>query len=80
MLSKYKEFNHFLNNRAQCFSNLLLNKNIKHLTTDNVSETHIPPKDARVVVCGGGVMGAAVAYHLSKLGWGSDTVLIDQSR
>lgn len=38
------------------------------------------PKHAKVVICGGGVMGAAVAYHLSLQGWGADTVLIDQSR
>lgn len=39
-----------------------------------------PPRDARVVICGGGVMGASVAYHLGKLGWGKETVLIEQNR
>ncbi|ENN70883.1 pyruvate dehydrogenase phosphatase regulatory subunit, mitochondrial [Dendroctonus ponderosae] len=39
-----------------------------------------PPNHARVVICGGGIMGASVAYHLGKLGWGSDTVLIEQNR
>lgn len=39
-----------------------------------------PPKHARVVVCGGGVMGASVAYNLAKLGWGAETVLIEQNR
>lgn len=39
-----------------------------------------PPSSARVVVCGGGVMGASVAYHLAKLGWGNETVLVEQSR
>lgn len=39
-----------------------------------------PPRDAKVVVCGGGVMGASVAYHLGKLGWGNETVLIEQNR
>ncbi|XP_069700956.1 pyruvate dehydrogenase phosphatase regulatory subunit, mitochondrial isoform X2 [Periplaneta americana] len=38
------------------------------------------PKEARVVVCGGGVMGAAVAYHLAELGWGPQTVLLDKGR
>jgi hypothetical protein len=38
------------------------------------------PKEAKVVVCGGGVMGAAVAYHLAELGWGPQTVLIDKGR
>lgn len=38
------------------------------------------PTHARVAVCGGGVMGASVAYHLAKLGWGPETVLIEQNR
>ncbi|XP_074028153.1 pyruvate dehydrogenase phosphatase regulatory subunit, mitochondrial isoform X1 [Leptinotarsa decemlineata] len=42
--------------------------------------TESPPRDARVVICGGGVMGASVAYHLAKIGWGSETVLIEQNR
>jgi len=32
----------------------------------------------RVVVIGGGVVGASVLYHLSKLGW-SDVCLIERS-
>lgn len=48
----------------------------KEFTLDaNTTPTH-----ARVVVCGGGVMGASVAYHLAKLGWGPETVLIEQNR
>lgn len=43
-------------------------------------ESVAPPKHARVVICGGGVMGASVAYHLGKLGWGQDTVLLEQDR
>ncbi|KAI5730520.1 hypothetical protein M8J76_014603 [Diaphorina citri] len=38
------------------------------------------PSSIKVVICGGGVMGAAVAYHLAELGWGSNTVLIEQGR
>lgn len=34
--------------------------------------------DARVVVIGGGVVGASVLYHLTKLGW-SDVVLLERS-
>ncbi len=33
---------------------------------------------ARVCVIGGGVVGASVLYHLTKLGW-SDVVLIERS-
>lgn len=43
-------------------------------------EVTVPPSSARVVVCGGGIMGASVAYHLAKLGWAGDTVLIEQNR
>lgn len=38
------------------------------------------PSKAKVVVCGGGVMGAAVAYHLAKRGWGQKTVLIEKEK
>ncbi|XP_059055384.1 pyruvate dehydrogenase phosphatase regulatory subunit, mitochondrial isoform X4 [Achroia grisella] len=36
------------------------------------------PSEAKVVICGGGVMGAAVAYHLAKRGWGEKTILIER--
>jgi Na+-transporting NADH:ubiquinone oxidoreductase subunit NqrF len=46
---------------------------------DSSDVTAVPlPKEAKVVICGGGVMGAAVAYHLAELGWGPQTVLIDK--
>ncbi|XP_013391455.1 dimethylglycine dehydrogenase, mitochondrial-like [Lingula anatina] len=35
------------------------------------------PDQARVVICGGGVIGTSVAYHLAELGW-SDVVLLEQ--
>ena len=37
------------------------------------------PDRARVVVIGGGIIGASVAYHLGHLGW-SDTVLLERDR
>jgi glycine cleavage system aminomethyltransferase T/glycine/D-amino acid oxidase-like deaminating enzyme len=36
------------------------------------------PEQARVVIIGGGVGGAAIAYHLTALGW-TDVVLLDRS-
>jgi len=33
----------------------------------------------QVVVIGGGIVGAAVLYHLTKLGW-SDVVLVERKR
>ena len=38
------------------------------------------PSQTRVVICGGGIMGASVAYHLALLGWGKDTVLVEQDK
>src|SRR3954469_7331473 len=37
------------------------------------------PKQARVVVVGGGVIGCSVAYHLAHLGW-RDVVLLERDR
>ncbi|XP_068943759.1 pyruvate dehydrogenase phosphatase regulatory subunit, mitochondrial [Petaurus breviceps papuanus] len=37
------------------------------------------PTHAQVVICGGGIMGTSVAYHLSKLGW-KDILLLEQGR
>jgi len=37
------------------------------------------PASARAVVIGGGVMGASVAYHLARAGWG-DTLLLERDR
>ena len=37
------------------------------------------PSESRVIVCGGGVVGCSVAYHLAKLGW-NDVVLLEQGR
>jgi pyruvate dehydrogenase phosphatase regulatory subunit len=36
------------------------------------------PNDAKVVICGGGAQGAAIAYKLALRGFGPDTVLLDQ--
>jgi len=37
------------------------------------------PDRARVVIIGGGVIGASVAYHLAKLGW-NDVVLLERDK
>lgn len=37
------------------------------------------PKEARVVIIGGGIIGASVAYHLAKEGW-KDVVLLERDQ
>lgn len=37
------------------------------------------PSHVRVVIVGGGVVGASIAYHLAKLGW-TDTLLLERKR
>ena len=37
------------------------------------------PTKARAVIIGGGVSGASVAYHLTKLGW-KDVVLLERKQ
>ncbi len=48
----------------------------------NASEEHLPPSElppkAKVVICGGGAQGAAVAYKLAQRGLGPETVIIDK--
>ena len=39
----------------------------------------LPPRQARVVIVGGGIVGCSVAYHLAKAGW-KDVVLLEQGR
>lgn len=47
---------------------------MRHLNSDSTL-----PKEARIVVCGGGIVGCSVAYHLAKLGW-EDVLLLEQGR
>lgn len=63
--------------RNQKFARKFCSHNSKNEETDNKI---VPPDNARVIICGGGVMGASVAYHLGKIGWGPETILIEQSR
>ncbi|KAM4639081.1 pyruvate dehydrogenase phosphatase regulatory subunit, mitochondrial isoform 2-T7 [Amazona ochrocephala] len=50
-------------------------------STSSTAEPHpvALPAQAQVVICGGGIMGTSVAYHLSKMGW-KDIVLLEQGR
>ena len=44
-----------------------------------MSEKSKLPRNARVVVIGGGVIGCSIAYHLTKIGW-SDVVLLERQK
>lgn len=39
-----------------------------------------PPKKVKVVICGGGMVGTSLLYHMSALGWGEDIVMVEQGR
>lgn len=45
------------------------------------TDSQLPPLpgQARVVICGGGIVGTSVAYHLARLGW-TEVVLLEQGR
>ena len=38
-----------------------------------------PPKNAQIVIIGGGIVGCSTAYHLAKLGW-KDIVLFERAQ
>ncbi|KAB7506153.1 Pyruvate dehydrogenase phosphatase regulatory subunit, mitochondrial [Armadillidium nasatum] len=38
------------------------------------------PKKVKVVICGGGIFGTSLAYHLANMGWAEDTLLIEQGK
>lgn len=46
----------------------------------STNTTGVLPKSCKVAICGGGVMGASVAYHLAQLGWGPQTIVIEQDK
>ena len=37
------------------------------------------PSETKVVIVGGGIAGASIAYHLTRLGW-KDVVLLEQNK
>ena len=48
----------------------------KFSTSSPVSSDNVKvPSQSEVVICGGGVIGASVAYHLAERGWNDVTVL-----
>ena len=51
---------------------------MKNASENRRPTTKVLPHKARVVICGGGAQGAAIAYKLAEAGWGSDVLLIEQ--
>jgi len=49
-------------------------------SVEAIERENTVPSHARVVICGGGLIGSSVAYHLAELGWGTDTVVIEKGR
>lgn len=56
---------------------LSLQRSVRFVSTESPSTAL--PAHARVVICGGGIVGTSVAYHLAKLGW-TEIVLLEQGR
>lgn len=50
----------------------------RSLATQN--HTNQLPTESHVVICGGGLIGAAVAYHLGLCGLGAETILFEQDK
>ena len=54
--------------------------NLRFYSLTNEKIDQLPPSQARVVICGGGVQGAALAYYLAQNGWAKDTIVLDQGK
>jgi hypothetical protein len=52
---------------------------VRSISSESGSGPNLPDA-ARVVVVGGGVIGASITYHLGKLGWGDCTVMLERDR
>ena len=50
------------------------------LTRSFASHSKPLPDRARVVVVGGGIIGTSTAYHLAKLGWKNEVLLLERNQ
>ncbi len=63
------------NRSIQCFSFSSASSNIDEQQTQHVKF----PLSTKVVICGGGLFGTSVAYHLAQLGY-KDVVLVTRDK
>ena len=72
----------FLRATKRCLSSR--DRDEKNSNLIHASELETPigelPSSAKIVICGGGAQGAAIAYKLALRGLGNDTVLLDQGQ
>ena len=72
-------FNSYLlskkNRSIQCFSFSSVSSNVDEQHTHQITF----PLSTKVVICGGGLFGTSVAYHLAQLGY-KDVVLVTRDK
>lgn len=77
VLNRYKDhFREAVNVKARCESSFpaLFDTNFNEFCSKEI------PQQAQVVICGGGLVGCSVAFHLARdFGW-KDVVILEQSR
>jgi len=72
-----------ISHRKRLMSTYLKTAASKNPDLRNASEHKRPteielPATAKVVICGGGAQGAAIAYKLAEAGWGQNVLLLEQ--
>lgn len=63
-------------NSSSSINNLLNTGDALNSSTENLVK---PPSATKVVICGGGLFGTSVAYHLAQLGY-KDVVLVTRDK
>lgn len=86
IIARGLKFQNALNGISRSASTYQNNENNKNVLKIREFAPHTPkieienfPSKVKVVVCGGGIIGSSVAYHLAKCGWAEHTVLLEQS-